>query len=168
MLSDAMTQAIAHHRKTNAWSASSAIQVETAIRLFTFACGGDIAIEDLEQDHVTAFHELCANIPTRWGKTTDEREHGLIGSLRYGKKLRMQGDGHRVGLSIETIEKHITWLSAVLDYVKEDDQGKPAHVPAVPLNFRTKGFKIQKRGDEKHKRSTGCTDHRPRCERKHP
>jgi hypothetical protein len=53
LLRDAADECIKHHVSKRAWFPDSVEQVRTAIRLFDFACGGDVAIDDLEQGHVT-------------------------------------------------------------------------------------------------------------------
>jgi integrase len=153
LLREAAKTCIAEYKKNNAWSPASIAQVETAIRVFDFACGGNVAIEDLNQSHVSAFHDLCAKLPNRWGKTRAERQHGLPASLAYAEQLHAEGQSTRVGISSKTIEKYITWISVVLKYAADEYGGKTPHTPAKTLNFRTQSFKIVQRGEGKSKRA---------------
>ena len=152
LISAAARECIDAHVSQNAWSDNTIRQVDTAIQLFDFACGGNVMIEDLVQEHVTAFYDLCARMPNRWGKTTAEREHGISASLRYAEQLKRNGKGGALGLSQETLNKHRTWIHAVLDYA-DDDGSDAGHRPAVPLRLRTKRTRIGAKQENKRKRA---------------
>ncbi len=64
-LVEASEDAIAEHQKAGDWDTDTVKQVRTAIRLFDYACGTGIMIEDLQQSHVKDFTMLCAALPTR-------------------------------------------------------------------------------------------------------
>ncbi|HLV07226.1 MAG TPA: hypothetical protein VKY80_06085 [Croceibacterium sp.] len=152
LLKDAAEACIKAHEDADAWSADTIEQVRAAIRLFDFACGGNVAIDDLEQRHVTAFHELCKRLPNRWGKTKDELERGLPASVEYGEKLAARGEGHRLGFTAKTMDKHITWISVVLDHA--DDEGAiDGHRPVTPLRFKTKRTQIGEKAQSKKQRA---------------
>jgi integrase len=136
LLREAAKECIEAHEEAVAWGPDSVQQVETAIRLFDFACGGDVAIEDLDQGHVTAFHNLCKKMPNRWGKTRDEMDRGIIASVEYGEALKSKGEAHRLGFSTPTLDKHVTWIEAVLRYA-DDDGADKGHRPNTPLRFKT-------------------------------
>ena len=151
-LVDAAELCIEAHEDTNAWGSDTVVQVRTAIRLFDFACGQGVFVEDLCQQHVTEFYSLCRAIPNRWGKTKAELEGGLSASLEYAEELKKRGDDHRVGLSPKTIAKHLTWIGVVLDFVDED--GCEAGVrPSSPLKLKTKRQKIGERAASKQQRA---------------
>ncbi|WP_265587218.1 site-specific integrase [Sphingomicrobium arenosum] len=151
-LVDAAELCIEAHIDAGDWSDDTIKQVRTAIRLFDFACGEGICVEDLEQDHVTKFYELCKNLPNRWGKTKAEIKHGLKASLTYAEELKARGEDHRVGLGPKTIAKHITWIGEVLDLV--DDDGSDDGVrPQNSLRLKPKKYSLAAKAEAKSKRS---------------
>lgn len=152
LLKEAARECIRAHQNAKAWSANSVDQVNTAIKLFDYACGGDVMIEDLTQAHVEAFYDLCARMPNRWGKTKAELEHGIPASLRYAEQLKRNGMEHRLGFSSTTLAKHRTWIHAVLEYA-DDDGGADGHRPAVPLRLKTKRTQIGDKQENKRKRA---------------
>lgn len=152
LLTAAARECIDAHVSANAWSPDTVEQVGTAIRLFDFACGGNVMIEDLVQQHVTDFYELCAKMPNRWGKTRAEREHGLEASLRYAEQLKRNGNESKLRFGPQTLNKHRTWIHAVLEYA--DDEGSDTgHRPAVPLRLKTKRHQIGNKQETKRKRA---------------
>ncbi|MEJ8629476.1 hypothetical protein P0F65_05870 [Sphingomonas sp. I4] len=64
---------------------------------------------------MTAFTELCQALPNRWGRTTEERAGGIAASLERAKTMKPD----MLGVSQMTINKHITWVTAVLDHAEE-------------------------------------------------
>ncbi|WP_156347832.1 hypothetical protein [Sphingomonas sp. Leaf231] len=149
-LVEASEDAIAEHQKAGDWDTDTVKQVRTAIRLFDYACGTGIMIEDLEQSHVRAFTKLCAALPNRWGRTREERAGGLEASLARAATL----PASEVGLGQVTINKHLTWVTSVLDHAAGDDGDETGHRPAIPLLFKTarKGKGKGPRKDRKRKR----------------
>ncbi len=152
LLKVAAENCIRAHQEAAAWSPDTIEQVRAAIRLFDFACGENFAIDDLNQDHVTAFYELCKKLPNRWGKTTAEKERGLSASVEYGEKLAAGGESARLGFSTKTMDKHITWISVVLDYA-DNEGAADGHRPAAPLRFKTKRTKIGEKAQTKKQRA---------------
>ena len=146
----ASEEAIADHQKDGDWDTDTVKQVRTAIRLFDYACGTGIMIEDLEQSHVRAFTKLCAALPNRWGRTREERADGFEASLARAATL----PASEVGLGQVTINKHLTWVTSVLDHAAGEDGDETGHRPAVPLLFKTarKGAGKGPRKDRKRKR----------------
>jgi hypothetical protein len=151
LFSEAAEECIRAHVDGKAWSPDSVEQVRTAARLFDFACGGGVAVDDLEQRHVEEFLRLCENLPNRWGKTKDELERGLVASLEYAERLRAGGEPERVGFSDKTVDKHVTWIQAVLKFA-DDEGSEEGHRPARLLRFNTQKRKIRARGERKGKR----------------
>lgn len=152
LLHDAAEECIRKHLENNAWSDDSIEQVRTAIRLFDFACGENVFVEDLEQRHVTAFHELCKKLPNRWGKTKAELEGGLPASLKHGELLTSLGQADRLGFSPKTIDKHLTWISVVIAYA-DNEGASDGNRPAVPLQFKTKRSRIGEKAETKKQRA---------------
>ncbi|MDR6116041.1 MULTISPECIES: hypothetical protein [unclassified Sphingomonas] len=146
-LTDAADACIAVHQGQRAWDAVTVQQVRTAIRLFDHACGGDVFIEDIAQEHVTAFIELCRALPNRWGRTTEERAGGIAASLERAKAMAPD----MLGVSQITINKHITWITAVLDHAEgaNDEEG---HRPAEPITFKKARKGIGKKARQQRKR----------------
>lgn len=146
-LVDAADDCVATHEKARAWDADTIKQVGTAIRLFDFACGGDAFIEDIEQRHVTAFTDLCRALPNRWGRTTGERDGGLPASLERARTMPPD----QVGVSQVTINKHITWIMAVLDHAAGATE-EEGHRPALPITFKVARKGVGKKARQQRKR----------------
>jgi hypothetical protein len=144
---DAAEACIAVHEGQRAWDAVTIQQVRTAIRLFDHACGGDVFIEDITQEHVTAFTDLCRALPNRWGRTTEERAGGIAASLERAKTMAPE----MLGVSQITINKHITWIMAVLDHAEgaNDENG---HRPAEPISFKKARKGVGKKARQQRKR----------------
>lgn len=131
-LTEAGEECIAAHQKEGAWDTDTIKQVRTAVRLFDYACGVDVLIEDLEQPHVKAFTDLCKAIPNRWGRTREEQAGGIGASLERAA-IMATGD---IGIGQETINKHITWIEAVLNHAAGEEDGENSHRPQKPLLFK--------------------------------
>lgn len=132
LLLEATEECIALHESEKAWDTVTVGQVRTALRLFDHACGCDVHIQDLEQAHVQAFVKLCRALPGRWGRTAEEKAGGIAASL--DRATRMNDDD--VGLSQATINKHLTWITAVLEFAAGDNEAD-GHRPAQPLSFKS-------------------------------
>lgn len=152
LLTDAAEECIEFYLDEQAWGDDSVEQVRTAIRLFDFACGDGVFIDDLKQDHVDAFHKLCKNMPNRWGKSRDELARGLPASVDYAAKLKAEGQGHRVGFSKKTIDKHVTWIQAVLRFA-DNDGADSGHRPDRSLKFKTDRTRIGAKKESAGKRA---------------
>lgn len=152
LLTNAAEECIEFYLDEQAWGDDSVEQVRTAIRLFDFACGGNASIDDLNQTHVDAFHTLCKNMPNRWGKTADELARGLPASVDYAAKLKADGQGHRIGFSKKTIDKHATWIKAVLRFA-DNDGADSGNRPARSLNFDTDRIRIGAKKENAGKRA---------------
>ena len=61
-----MEECVAAFQSEQAWSRNSIEQVRTAVRLFDFACGGNMTIQGITKDHVGRFREVCEALPNRW------------------------------------------------------------------------------------------------------
>lgn len=146
-LLDAADECISVHERQKAWNAVSIGQARTALRLFDYACGGEINIEDLEQHHVTAFIELCRALPNRWGRTTGEKSGGIAASLARAKDLSVD----EIGLGQATINKHLTWIVAVLAFAAGDSEDT-GHRPARLLSFKSARAGIGKKALQQRKR----------------
>ncbi len=143
----AAEECIARHEQQQAWHVISAGQVRTALRMFDHACGGAVCIEDIELRHVLAFTALCRALPNRWGRTTAEKAGGIAASL-----LRAQTMGaDEVGISQTTINKHITWVVAVLYFAAGDSEAE-GHRPTQPLSFKNARSGIGKKARQQRKR----------------
>lgn len=150
-LLNAAEECIAAYEREKAWSADTMKQVRTAIRLFDYACGGDVHIEDIGQRHVSAFIELCQKLPNRWGRTKAEQAGGIAASLE--RATTMPAD--ELGTSQDTVNKHITWITSVLKHAAGATEAE-GHRPAQPITFETarqgvgkKKRKAQKRDRDK-------------------
>jgi integrase len=144
---DAANECIVLHQQQKAWNVISIGQVRTALALFDHACGGEIYIEDLHQHHVTAFTELCRALPNRWGRTTEEKAGGIAASLARAKNL----SADEVGLGQATINKHLTWIAAVLAFAAGDSEDS-GHRPAQVLSFKNARAGIGKKARQQHQR----------------
>lgn len=152
LLTEAAQECIDEHVKAGAWGSNSVTQVETAIKLFDYACGGNVYIEDLRQKHVKDFYDLCAKMPSRWGKTKDEIEHGISASVQYGEQLAKIGKSNRLGFGHTTLRKHRTWIDTVLRFAA-DDGGGEGHRPPVKLDLAPARAQIGSKAEEKKKRA---------------
>jgi hypothetical protein len=130
-LLDACEECVAAHAKHGAWSADTIKQTRTALAMFDYACGGGVFIEDLVQGDVSKFTKLCSNLPNRWGRTTAEQTGGIAASLERAEGL----PPGEVGISQTTINKHLSWIKAVLDHAAGEDGDAENHRSAVPLLF---------------------------------
>jgi integrase len=145
---DAAEHCIAAYSKDGGWDTDSIKQVRTAIRLFDHACGGDAFIEDLDQSHVRAFTTLCRALPNRWGRTREEQAGGIAASLERAKGM----DPAQIGISQVTINKHLTWVSAVLAHAAGEEDDPEAHRPAKPLSFKVARAGLGKSDRKRRKR----------------
>lgn len=146
-LIDAAETCIGVHEGQRAWDAVTTQQVRTAIRLFDHACGGDVFIEDIAQEDVNAFTELCRALPNRWGRTTEERAGGIAASLKRAESMAPD----LLGVSQVTINKHITWIMAVLDHA-EGANKEEGHRPAQPISFKKARKGVGKKARQQRKR----------------
>ena len=146
-LLDAAEECIAAYEREKAWSADTMKQVRTAIRLFDYACGGDVHIEDVGQRHVSAFIELCHSLPNRWGRTKAEQAGGIAASLE--RATTMPAD--ELGTSQDTINKHITWITSVLKHAAGATEAE-GHRPAQPITFETARQGVGKKNRRAKKR----------------
>ena len=147
-LLDASEECIAAYVKEGAWDTDSVKQVRTALRLFDHACGGNVCIEDLLQRHVSAFTDLCRALPNRWGRTKEEIADGIPASLARAATM-VSGD---VGIKQPTINKHLTWVAAVLKHAAGADNDDQGCRPANPLSFTTARAGIGKSPRKQQKR----------------
>ena len=147
-LLEAAEECIVAYVKEGAWDSVSARQVRTALRLFDYACDGDAFIEDLEQPNVRSFTDLCRALPNRWGRTTAERAGGIAASLERAATMPPAD----VGLGQTTINKHITWIEAVLAHAAGDENDDQGHRPANPLSFKAARSGIGKTSRKQRKR----------------
>lgn len=145
---DAAEDCIAAYSKEGGWDTDSIKQVRTAIRLFDHACGGDAFIEDLDQSHVRAFTTLCRALPNRWGRTREEQAGGIAASLERAKGM----DPAQIGISQVTINKHLTWVAAVLAHAAGEEDDPKAHRPAKPLSFKVARAGLGKSDRKQRKR----------------
>ncbi|HIV78587.1 MAG TPA: hypothetical protein H9899_13790 [Candidatus Sphingomonas excrementigallinarum] len=145
---DAAEDCIAAYSKEGGWDTDSIKQVRTAIRLFDHACGGDAFIEDLDQSHVRAFTTLCRALPNRWGRTREEQAGGIAASLKRAEGM----DPAQIGISQVTINKHLTWVAAVLAHAAGEEDDPEAHRPDKPLSFKVARAGLGKSDRKQRKR----------------
>lgn len=131
-LLEAAEECITAYQSEDAWDADSMKQVRTALRLFDHACGSGIFIEDLEQSHVRRFTTLCRSLPNRWGRTREEQAGGIAASLARAATMPPAD----IGISQTTINKHLTWVTAVLAHAAGEHDDPQTHRPAKPLSFK--------------------------------
>jgi integrase len=146
-LVEAAEECIAAYTRAKAWSPSTCRQVRTAVRLFDFANGAGVFIEDITQAHVRRLGELFDKLPNRWGVTKGERERGLAASVGRAETM----DPEQVGIQHVSRTKHATWIQQVLDHAAGDgDQG---HSPVEKISFtylrKGVGKKAKKRRRDK-------------------
>ena len=96
---------------------------------------------------MTAFIELCRALPNRWGRTTEERAGGIAASLDRAKTMAPD----MLGVSQITINKHITWIMAVLDHA-EGANDEDGHRPAEPISFKKARKGVGKKARQQRKR----------------
>jgi len=101
--------------------ADSIGQVLKAVDLFVFA-NGDLDVTEIQQHHLGKLLELFVKLPKTYGRTRAEIAGGLEASLVRAASL----DPERVGLSSETINKHLTWLKQVITYCRSSLGVRPA------------------------------------------
>ncbi len=147
-LLEAAEECITVYQTAGAWDTDSMKQVRTALRLFDYACGSDICIEDLEQSHVRDFTTLCRSLPNRWGRTREEQAGGIAASLVRAATMPPAD----IGISQTTINKHLTWVTAVLAHAAGEDDDPQAHRPAKPLSFKVARAGIGKTSRKAQKR----------------
>jgi integrase len=147
-LLEAAEECITVYQTAGAWDTDSMKQVRTALRLFDHACGSDICIEDLEQSHVRDFTTLCRSLPNRWGRTREEQAGGIAASLVRAATMPPAD----IGISQTTINKHLTWVTAVLAHAAGEDDDPQAHRPAKPLSFKVARAGIGKTSRKAQKR----------------
>ncbi|MFK3891438.1 hypothetical protein [Sphingomonas sp. NPDC079357] len=147
-LREAADKYINAHKKEKAWDTNTVKQVQTAIRLFDFAYGENVFIEDIKQEHGTAFTELGRALPNRLGRTTEERAGGIAASLERVNSMAPD----MLSVFQMTINKHITWVTAVLDHA-EGANAKVGHRPAEPITFRKARKGIGKKARQQRNRN---------------
>jgi integrase len=147
-LLEAAGECITVYQMAGAWDTGSMKQVRTVLRLFDHACGSDICIEDLEQSHVRDFTTLCRSLPNRWGRTREEQAGGIAASLVRAATMPPAD----IGISQTTINKHLTWITAVLTHAAGEDDDPHAHRPAKPLSFKAARAGIGKTSRKAQKR----------------
>ena len=123
----AMAECLEAYERNSGWSRDTKEQVRTAIRLFDFACGEGVLVEDITPEHVAKFKALCGNLPNRWGKSKAELEGGLQASLLRAETM----DPSLLGMSQATINKHFSWISSVLAFAALPEGGR--HKPDADL-----------------------------------
>ena len=142
------------------WDKERARDVGAAAKLF-IAANGDIPFSRIKQQHLAATVALFSALPTKYGFTrkdpqTGERTQETIGeALKRGQNLKLKWSADpvaaerdllpTVGLSAVTHNKHLTWLSALVNYAA--GAGRPA---PQGLNFtilRMKGRKARSDGN---------------------
>lgn len=128
----AAEECIEAYISAKAWSETTCAQVRTAARLFDFAAGGDLYVEDIRQHHLRQLNELFDRLPNRWGRTKRERRGGLEASLRRASTM----DAELVGITQGTRTKHITWIQQVLDFAEGDGEDHGGHQPAMTISFK--------------------------------
>ncbi|WP_157105715.1 hypothetical protein [Sphingomonas sp. TDK1] len=150
LLVEAMDECIAKFVGEEAWSRDTVEQVRTAIRLFDFACGENVVIEQITKDHVKNFDELCDALPNRWGRTAEEQAGGLAASLARAKGM----DPSMLGMSLATKKKHLTWISSVLTFAASDRGGnhEPVELAAVEKAIREIRKGIGKKGGKSNRK----------------
>jgi integrase len=147
-LLEAAEECITVYQTAGAWDTDSMKQVRTALRLFDYACGSKICIEDLEQSHVRDFTTLCRSLPNRWGRSREEQAGGIAASLVRAATMPPAD----IGISQTTINKHLTWVNAVLTHAAGEDDDPQTHRPAKPLSFKVARAGIGKTSRKAHKR----------------
>jgi hypothetical protein len=144
---EAAEDCIAAYTRAKAWSPSTCRQVRTAVRMFDFANGGGVFIEDITQAHVRRLSELFDKLPNRWGVTKQERERGLAASVERAATM----DPEQVGIQHVSRTKHATWIQQVLDHAAGD--GDKGHRPVEKISFtylrKGVGKKAKKRRRDK-------------------
>lgn len=105
------------------------LQVRTALTMFDHVLGSGGLVEQVTQQHVTELGKLCRSLPSRWGRTAEEKTGGLAASLARATRMSSAD----VGLSQPTIQKHVTWIEKVLAYAS--DRGGQ-HQTAEPVSFK--------------------------------
>lgn len=140
-LSAALELCIERNSGADGWSADTKKQARKAAEMLIFIAG-DVDVENLTQTHLSDLRSLFDKLPNRHGRTTAEREGGLAASLI--RATTMPND--MLGLSSETMNKHFTWISALLKAAKSK-----GHMPHAKLDFEPLRQKSQSAAARKSK-----------------
>lgn len=146
-LIDAMNECIKAHQKQKAWSTNTIKQVRTAVRIFDFACGENVFVEDIRQEHIEKFTDLCDMLPNRWGHTQEEQASGLAATLKRAKEMMPD----ELGIAQLTKNKHITWITTVLDHAAGANE-EVGHRPTRPITFEKARKGVGKKARQQRKR----------------
>lgn len=148
LLLDACEDCVSAFVAEGAWGEETKKQVRTAMMLFDFACGAGTFVEDVKQADVLKFTNLCRQLPNRWGRTTDEQERGVVASLERSAAMPPSD----VGISQTTINKHISWISQVLDFAASARGGDHRTFEAISWAEARKGIGRKARQQQKRDR----------------
>lgn len=126
-LSEMFEECRAENVKNGTWRQNSGEEARRTISLFT-KVNGDLHISEIEQRHLVELVRTFNELPKIYGRTKSEKAGGLEASRELAKKLPAE----KVGFSLATKRKHLTWLSAVLKFAK----GR-GYKPAGELDFES-------------------------------
>ena len=136
------------------WRPERARDVDAAVNLF-IAANGDLFLSEIDQQTCAAFTELFPRLPTRYGHTKEDIEHGIAGALNRGARLAeiwkhdpIKAERDLVptlGLGIVTHNNHIFWIGALFDFA----DGEGYVVPDVNLGKLKRRDKNKKKGGKR-------------------
>lgn len=147
LLSEFAKAAVTANINSGAWRKDRARDVHAAVAIF-IAANGDIPVNRIEQQHLAEMAKLFVRLPKVYGYKR-KKDDGSIAAETIEEAL-IRGDELRkiwvkdpveaerqevpyVGLSIVTQNKHLTWISALITYLK----GEAAHLAPTGLDIRS-------------------------------
>ncbi len=114
----ALVEALARSKtnpKARGWDEKTARQHTSIARLFAKVARSDDP-RQMTQAHVGAYISLLAELPTHWGKSSDDADRSIDEIMARVEEL----DDDEIGLAAPTINRHRTQLSTILAHMEEN------------------------------------------------
>ena len=114
----ALVEALARSKtnpKARGWDEKTARQHTSIARLFAKVARSDDP-RQMTQAHVGAYISLLAELPTHWGKSSDDADRSIDEIMARVEEL----DDDEIGLAAPTINRHRTQLSTILAHMAEN------------------------------------------------
>ncbi|MEJ7776839.1 MAG: hypothetical protein WKF52_05535 [Sphingomicrobium sp.] len=96
------------------WSEAIAGDVKRAFS-FLIAANGDIMFSQLRQHHLAAATALFPQLKPKYRYMEEFRRDGIRGAAAVGAARIAKGDKKGLGLAPQTVNKHLTWMSATIE-----------------------------------------------------
>lgn len=114
------------------WSNAIADDVKRAFA-FLIAANGDIMFSQLRQHHLAAATTLFSQLEPKYRYMEEFRRDGIRGAAAVGAARIAKGDKAGLGLAPQTVNKHLTWMSAAIE--------EAATLGYSPIELKFKGFR---------------------------